>query len=220
MATPTDPRVPAAPGTSELFVEPGDVKAATTLYDHFASQVLSAEKEEAQIALTMRVIAMPHPETDNPAGTVLSVGWTFKALLAGLPDGILGSVRLFETLKSIYYAETSVPIRTRFITLAIVALTNEMQCALICTVFGLLISLLEQEPPGSGKGVRRVASLTEADRLARVFGPLLLGARKDGGSAAEQNTVEKEIEEQRVAGMLLQYWRSVSQQLRDWNGSG
>lgn len=217
VAKPTNPRVPAGPGASELLVEPGDVKAATTLYDHFARQVLSAEKEEAQIALTMRVIAMPHPDTDNPAGTVLSVGWTFKALLAGLPDGILGSVPLFATLKSIYYAETSVPIRARFVALAIVALTSEMQCALICAVFGLLVSLLEQEPPGSGTAVRRVASLTEADRLARVFGPLLLG-KKDGGSAAEQDKVELEVEEQRVAGMLLQHWRSVNQQLRDWNG--
>lgn len=189
------------------------------MYDHFASQVLSAEKDEPRIALTMRVIAMPHCETDEPAATVLSVGWTFKALLAGLPDGILGSVRLYETLKAIYYVETPNLIRVRFIALAIVALTSEMQCALICAVCGLLTSLLEQEPPGSGTAVRRVASMTEADRLARVLGPLLLGTRKDGDSAAEQNKVEQEVEEQRVAGMLLELWRGVSPQLREWNGS-
>lgn len=219
VATQTDLRVPAAASASELFIEPGDIKAATTLYDHFASQVLSAEKDEPRITLTMRVIAMPHPETDEPAGTVLSVGWTFKALLAGLPDGILGSVRLYETMKAIYYVETPTAVRVRFITLAIVALTSEMQCALICGVFGLLVCLLEQEPPGSGRDVRRVAGFTEADRLSRVFGPLLLGTRRDGGSASEQNRVEQEIEEVRVAGMLLQHWQDISTQLRDWNGS-
>lgn len=217
MAKRADPRVPAGPGASELFVEPGDIKAATTLYDSFASQVLSAEKDESKIALTMRVIAMPHSETDDPAGTVLSVGWALKALLAGLPNGILGSVRLFETLNSIYHVEIYVAIRVRFVTLAIIALTSEMQCALICAVFGMLTSLLEQEPSESGKAVRRVASLTEADRLARVFAPLLLGARNDGEPGG-QNQVEQEVQEQRVAGMLLQHWRSVSQQMREWNG--
>lgn len=181
--------------------------------------MLSAEKDEPKIALTMRVIAMPHWEKDAEAGVVLSVGWTLKALLAGLPGGILASARLYETLKAVYFAETPIPARIRFITLAIVALTSEMQCALICAVFGLLTGLLQQESTPSGNALRPVASLTDADRLARVVGPLLMGTRNDGGSAAVQDKVEREVEEQRVAGLLLEHWPRVSRQLREWSGS-
>lgn len=167
----------------------------------------------------MRVIALPQWEMDAQPGLVLSVGWTLKALLAGLAGGILGSARLYAALKAIYFAETLPPARVRLITLAIVALTSEMQCALICAVFGLLTGLL-QEPESSqdheqtGNSLRPVASLTDSDRLARVFGPLLIGM-KDGDRAA-QLKVEQEVEEQRVAGLLLEHWGGVSRQLREW----
>lgn len=163
----------------------------------------------------MRVIAMPHWETETQAGVVLSVGWTLKALLAGLPGGILGSVRLYETLAAIYFVETPIPARTRFITLAIVALTSEMQRALICAVFGLLTGMLESESTNAGNALRPMASLTEADRLARVFGPLLLGTGTKRGGTVPEDKVEREVEEQRVAGLLLEHWPSVNRQLRE-----
>lgn len=199
-----------------MFEEPGDIKAATTLYDHFASQVLSTEKEESKIALTMRVIAMPHWETDTEPGTVLSVGWVFKALLEGLPGGILGSVRLWETLRAIYTTEIAADDRVRFIALAMIALVSEIQCALICGVFGFFSGLLQQGSALSGNTLRPVASPAHSDRISRIFGPLLIDRPTDGESA-EEIQVEQEIAEQRVAGMFLEHWRSVSRQLREWS---
>ncbi|KAJ5690101.1 hypothetical protein N7462_004493 [Penicillium macrosclerotiorum] len=223
---------------AELFLEPGDLKSAINLYDHFASQVLSAEKEESKIAMTMRVVAMPHWEDDAEPVLVLSVGWTLKALLSGLPGGILGSPRLYQTLRDICHTE-GIPVagRVRLITLAIVALTSEMQCALLCAIFGLLTGLLQEpaspelalhphqpqapaEQAAPGTVVRPVASVSKADRLARVFGPLLIGTGpRDHNHAVQPNpveAVEQEIAEDRVAGMLLEHWRSVSRNLRDW----
>ncbi|KAJ5587447.1 Rho GTPase activation protein [Penicillium hispanicum] len=215
-----------ASSSAELFVEPGDVKAASQLYDHFAEQVLTAEKDESKIAMTMRVIAMPHWEANSDPGKapVLSAGWVLKTLLAGLPAGILGSDHLYQTLAAIYRAAPADSARTRLLTLAIVALTSEMQCGLICAVFGLLTGLLQDaaRPPHedqtAGSSVRPVAGMVNADGLARVFGPLLLGTgggQQDRDSPAQQQ-VEREIEEQRVAGLLLENWRSVSRQLREW----
>ncbi|KAJ5101878.1 hypothetical protein NUU61_004100 [Penicillium alfredii] len=226
---------------AELFVEPGDVKAATRLYNHFASQVLSVEKDEARIAITMRVIAIPHFQGDSTADSapVLSVGWVLKALLAGLPGGILGSVRLYQTLKGIYLAhfpDNSFPrppaclaglspptaARVQLIALAITALASEMQCALICAVFGLLMGLLqeterlmESQQPSGSRARPLVAGIPSIDGLGRVFGPLLLGTEgQEVREGVPQSKVEREIEEQRVAELLLENWRNVSRQLR------
>ncbi|KAJ5946790.1 hypothetical protein N7454_003629 [Penicillium verhagenii] len=213
--------VPAAPHSIELFVEPGDMKAATRLYNHFANQVLFAERDAHKIAMTTRVVTIPHTQSD-PNTTVLSVGWVFKEILAGLPTGILGSVRLFQVLYSIYLASRAHPDCMRLITLAIMALTGEMQCALICAAFGLFTSLLpktdhvEEEPsdPHPGTWVRPVARQNRVDGLARVFGPMLIG--KVDRDRAAHGLVEQEVQEQRVVGLLLDHWRNVSRQLREF----
>lgn len=211
----------------------------------------------------MRVVAMPHFESDPAtAGSlpVLSVGWVLKALLAGLPGGILGSARLYQTLNAIYLAPAPThgfprtltcfgglsPVtssRVHLIALAITALTSEMQCALICAVFGLLTELARepvaiQEPQLQGPGTAIRAdpvALPTVDGLARVIGPLLLGiegrAAQDGAGARARardaapgalcmTDVEQEIEEQRVAELLLQNWTNVSRLLRRWARSG
>ncbi|KAJ6144880.1 Rho GTPase activation protein [Penicillium chermesinum] len=64
----------ATPHPAELFVEPGDIKAATRLYNHFARQVLLAEKDERKIAMTTRVVSMPAIESESNATAILSVG--------------------------------------------------------------------------------------------------------------------------------------------------
>lgn len=166
----------------------------------------------------MRVIAMPQNETDASPHYALVVAWALKALLEGLPGGILGSAQLYEALKSIYFSETPASYRVRLISLAIIALTSEMQCALICAIFGLLTGMLQEmkrlaQQELSGKVLRPVASVTDADRLARVFGPLLIG--KNIRDKA-QDKVEQEVEEQRVAGLLLEHWCGVSRKMREW----
>lgn len=220
---------------------------------------------------------MPHFEDLATPGSlpVLSVGWVLKALLAGLPGGILGSARLYQTLSAIYFAPAptqtlprtrtcigglspTASARVQLMALAITALASEMQSALICAVFGLLTELArepearqEPQPQEPGTGVRTlptplaVADQPSLDTLARVFGPLLLGierraaAAQDGAHACPRarplardananatpdspstQDVEQEIEEQRVAELLLQNWANVSRQLRRWARSG
>jgi hypothetical protein len=215
----------------DLFVDPGDLKEASRLYDSFASHVLSAAKDEHRISSALRVITMPICQ-DGQTIPVLSAGWTLKALLAGLPGGILGSTVLYETLKKIYLLENIVghdiprAIRTRLIALAIVALTSEMQCSLLCAVFGLLRDLLQTfsiEFDHAGKPLRVVASAG----LTRVFGPLLNGSGTRATTAGPwrdyrnsqvrvASQVRQKIEEELVTGMLLEYWSDINTHLRAW----
>jgi hypothetical protein len=214
----------------EIFVNPGDEKAATRMYDNFASQVLSAEKEEAKISMTMRIVSMPSLTQDS--APVLSVAWTLKALLAGLRYGILGSVRLYQTLSHINLAtipphvdhlhvpdclgklEPRTALRVQLIALAVIALTDEMERELICAVFGLLTSLTRVPGAKPGNEVREVA--VELG-LERVFGPLLLGTRgQEHRDGVPVHMVEQEIEEQRVAKLLIDHWYYVNRQLREW----
>ncbi|KAI2707133.1 hypothetical protein CBS147317_638 [Penicillium roqueforti] len=219
--------------TPEIFVQPGDLKVAIRLYEHFASQVLEAEKDESKISLTMRVVAMPQLREDS--APVLSVAWALRAVLAGLPNGILGSVRLYRILRAMYYHWTPNPshllrvpdciseaspttaARVQLICLALIALAPEMQLDLICAVFGLLSLLVNVETDAQDPGMelRDPVASPNFHELARVFGPLLLGAR---GQANDEgiSAVEREIEEQRVAGLLLNNWHFIHRQLQHW----
>ncbi|KAI9371831.1 hypothetical protein BJX61DRAFT_534474 [Aspergillus egyptiacus] len=158
-----------APGVQNLFVDPGDLDTATQTYDHFAGQVLSAEKEKSTIHMTMRSSRMPSfldemsgpgLEARNPA-QVLGIAFTFKELLSGLPGGILGSVQLYQILVNLCYGRVSQgPVqrtgsclaglspedyaKVRAMSLAILALTSTMQLNLICGVFGLCSLLLHE----------------------------------------------------------------------------
>lgn len=204
------------------------------MYDHFASQVLEAEKDESKISLTMRVVAMPQLREDS--APVLSVAWTLKAVLAGLPNGILGSVRLYQVLRAMFYhsipdqshhlrvpdciseASPTTAARVQLMCLALIALAPEMQRDLICAVFGLLSLLVNAEtnvPEQPGMELRDPVASPNFHELVRVFGPLLLGPR--GQENPEASTeVQKEIDEQRVAGLLLNNWHFVHRQLRHW----
>ncbi|KAJ5312683.1 hypothetical protein N7508_003513 [Penicillium antarcticum] len=215
---------------SGIFTNPGDLKAATRMYDNFASQVLSAEKEEAKISMTMRIVSMPQLNRDS--APILSVAWTLKALLAGLRYGILGSVRLYQTLSDINLAtipeqadnfhvpdclsklDSRSALRVQLIALAVIALTNEMERELICAVFGLLTKLNHVPEAKPGTEVRAVAVDLG---LERVFGPLLLGTRgQENRDGVPVHIVEQEIEEQRVAKLLIEHWGFVNRQLREW----
>ncbi|KAJ5620214.1 hypothetical protein N7510_004198 [Penicillium lagena] len=218
----------AGPNTAELFVEPGDIKAAARLYDYFASQVLLAEKDEPKIALTMRVIAMPHLETRSActeAAPVLSVCW--PSILPPAPEDPLPHMQ-----NSLAALSPKTSAQVQLIALAITAQTSEMQCALICAVFGLLTALVHetertvermerQRQDGIAVPEDVVAGLPTVDGLARVFGPLLLGAdgRARGSGAGvvlQSEVVEQEVEEQRVAELLILNWCNVSRQLKLW----
>ncbi|KAJ5817586.1 Rho GTPase activation protein [Penicillium robsamsonii] len=215
--------------TPEIFIQSGDLKAVIRLYDHFASQVLEAEKDESKISLTMRVVAMPQPRKDS--APVLSVAWALKAVLAGLPNGILGSVRLYQVFRAMYYhsipnqcshlrvpdciseASPTTAARVQLMCLAVIALATEMQRDLICAIFGLLSLLVTaetQEQPGME--LRDPVASPNFHELVRVFGPLLLGSRQE----RDGTEVEQEIDDQRVAGLMLNNWHFVHRQLRHW----
>ncbi|OQE85757.1 hypothetical protein PENNAL_c0023G08874 [Penicillium nalgiovense] len=219
--------------TPEIFIQPGDLKTAIRLYDHFAGQVIEAEKDESNISLTMRVVAMPQLRENS--APVLSVAWAFKAVLAGLPDGILGSVRLYRVLRDMYYhsipdqshllrvpdciseARPSTAARVQLICLALIALAPEMQRDLICSVFGLLSMVVTARTDAQDPGMelRDPVASPKFQDLVRVFGPLLLGPR--GQEIRETLTeVEKDIQDQRVAGLLLNNWHFIHRQLQYW----
>lgn len=201
--------------------------------------MLSAANDEHGIAVNMRVVDMPTWANAEKL-PALSVGWTIKALLTGLPGGILGSTELYNTLKEIYHlqgaAAEAIPraMRCRLISLAIVASTREMQCALICAIFGLLTELLEDDSLASdiaGYPLREVATLStsRADGLARAFGPLLTRPERGTGTgmeatewhredvqAKEAAQVKQETEAEGVAGMLLDLWPDIRYDLKGW----
>lgn len=210
------------PNSNGLFNESRDTRGANRLYDYFASHVLDAEKEESKIAITMRTIAMPHWDGESSLEQILIVGATFQALLTGLPDGLLGSAHLFEVLRVIYTANIAVPIpttaRIQLITFVIIALTSEMQRALLCATFGLLtwlrqVSHADQSvlPEGlpSGTPLRRVAGRQNLDYLARAFAPTLLGYQHLRDNPEEAGYFA-------IARLLIEDWQGVNRQLRDW----
>ncbi|KKK18635.1 hypothetical protein AOCH_006409 [Aspergillus ochraceoroseus] len=240
-----------APTVPNLFLDDGDMETSVQTYEYFANQVLSAEKEQETIQMTMRSSRMPsfieegtitHTESRS-AGHVLGVALTFKALLAGLPGGILGSRQLHRILVHIYYGRPSkAPIeppgsrlvglspksytKVKAISLAMVALTSPMQLNLICAVFGFCSLLLhesermfELERRKLRGSVRRPSGPSGArlseDRLGDIFGPLLM--KNDRAEAPDMfQTIQLEIENQRVVAMVVGNWRSIS----DSCGSG
>lgn len=153
-----------------MFFDPGDLGAAAQIYGYFASQVLSSEREKDKIQITMGSGEMPSElmnilssiQSQRHSSHILSVGWVFKCLLAGLPGGILGSTQLYSTLLDIYVKTPSLEdklnspnqklertrsclggltqaryTRIKAIGLAILALAGPMQLELMCAVFGL-----------------------------------------------------------------------------------
>ncbi|KAL5046040.1 hypothetical protein BDW71DRAFT_69790 [Aspergillus fruticulosus] len=235
-----------------LFSDPGDLETATQAYHYFAQQVLSAEKERAKIHMTMRSSKMPEFLDDVSAADeaqnshVLSVAFAFRALLAGLPGGILGSVQLWRVLVNIYHGRVSPQsvqrtgsclaglsaedyAKVRAVSLAIVALTSSMQLNLICGVFGLCSLLLHETERmleierRQRRANRRIASGADKlslERFAVTLGPLLIETRGQGDDPGTFHMGPDEIESQRVVTLLIGNWRSISRLLRIWERRG
>ncbi|GKZ52643.1 hypothetical protein AnigIFM63309_009385 [Aspergillus niger] len=244
-----------APTVRNVFVDAGDPKLAARTYDYYANQVHSAEKQQDKIQMTVASGTMPANVVDplnrdgdsGDAIRVLSVAWAFKALLSGLPGGILGSGRLYRVLVKICQGHlTSEPmerrrsclgglsprgyVKVKAMSLAILALSDSMQLNLICGVFGLSALLLhetqrliELERQGFRGSVCRASigsGLLNLDRLSGVLAPLL--TEREGEETHEDTfrAIQREIEGQRVAAMLIGSWRGVSRQLRIWEHRG
>lgn len=161
---------------------------------------------------------------------VLPVAWAFKHVLAGIPGGILGAPRLYYTLLDISYRtfpdEPALPqtgyygalpdispTRARIISLAILALNNDIQLDFLCAIFGLC-SLLDYETKHMldfyrAKNVPPIgrAGLLTRKRILLTFTPLLCEETK--GLDDDDFGCEAFV----VMGMMLDYWRVISRQL-------
>ncbi|EED22912.1 conserved hypothetical protein [Talaromyces stipitatus ATCC 10500] len=229
------------PKARNIFHEPGDVVVASRIYDHFASQILTPEGEESGNMTVRRsydfsseVFGVHSDNEDFLRGRfhVLSVAWAFKYILACIPGGILGSPRLYPTLVDIMnltfpdeptfpqrglngaLPEVS-PTKARAISLAILALTNDMQLDFLCAIFGLC-SFLDHETRTmldfyKSKNIPPInrACLLDRKRILLTFTPLLCEDTK------AINDDDYGCEAFWVMGMMLDYWRVVSRHLAD-----
>jgi hypothetical protein len=239
-----DNHLTLAAKTRHVFFDSGDLRVAVRVYDHFANQVLAAERSKDKVDITLRGSELPREALGSESDAflrgrfhALSVACVFKQLLAGLPGGILGSVRLYRTLADICEREfperevgrsesrlagisSAASTRIKVIALAMLALTSDMQLELICAVFGLCALLIHEterltEIHRHRKGGRSqsvsLTGLVDRERLGRVFGPLLTGFEEDE---------EREDETARVTKMMIENWRGVSRQLKVWEVFG
>ncbi|KAH8705392.1 hypothetical protein BGW36DRAFT_435214 [Talaromyces proteolyticus] len=232
-----------APKARNVFFEPGDSSTAFRIYNHFADQVLSAEREKYTIHSTIRKSGFPAEVVGfgNEEETFLSrrfhvlpVAWVFKYVLAGIPGGILGSPRLYLTLVDITYKpfpdEANLHVtgiyglyggtpatswtRNRAISLAILALTDDLQLDLICAVFGLC-TLLDYETSRQIEfnqmhdPVIGCTGMLTRERIVQAFAPLL--------SELTATVGEDDVQSEAfyVMRMMMANWRGVSRQLHD-----
>lgn len=225
---------------------------ATNIYDHFANQVLSAEKENDTIQMTMRGSDMPpdlivlnRSSRAKDTSQVQAVACVFKSLLAGLPGGVLGSVTLYNALVGISrrpFSESEFndgksylggltpasSAKVHAITLAVLAMTSEMQLELICAVFGLCTVLLYetkrvtefQRLAGSTQNHRPVplSGLLDLNRLSHFFGPVLIDPENELQASSTGSAKKAECET--VTRMLIENWRNVSRLLKVWAALG
>lgn len=214
---------------------------ASRIYDHFANQILTPEDEvtgkttvRRSLDFSTEVFGVCSNSEEFLRGRfhVLSVAWAFKYILACIPGGILGAPRLYSTLVDISHQtfpdepafperglngalpEVS-PTKARAISLAILALTNDMQLDFLCAIFGLC-SFLDHETRTMLDFYRlknipliNRACLLDRKRILLTFAPLLCEDTKD------LNDDDYGCEAFCVIAMMLDYWRVVSRQLRD-----
>lgn len=173
------------------------MRVVNELYDYYC---ISLDDDE-DIAATVRSPNLPF----HIKSGVHDVASMFKRLLAGLPGGILGNLRLFEAfveiLKSDEHLSNEVlesgradpaQMKARLIALAIGSVPGPLQRELMCAVFGLL-SLIghSAETAEPGQAVQG-SSLPHSEMmgyaaLGIIFGPLLMGELLDSYSP-ETNT--------------------------------
>jgi len=126
---------------------------------------------------------------------VHDVASAFKRFLSGLPGGILGSLRIFDSLISIQTQLHSEPewtrtkyskVRARLIALAISTAKSQYRRDLICAVFGLLCIVGRAAETARREDDRGrplpTSDLMGYEALGIIFGPLLIGDLLEGYS--------------------------------------
>ncbi|DAA73269.1 TPA_exp: Uncharacterized protein A8136_5194 [Trichophyton benhamiae CBS 112371] len=229
-----------------------DESVVLALYSHYANQIVRAERSKDTINRTTRSIRLPSGYVYKCARTkgdahVQDISTVLRHFLCELPGGILGSSSLYSVLAQIhdknftemrdlrdpgrreYIKGVAVPVaaKVRMITLALLALTTDMQLELICAIFGLLALTADEcadrkvshqylHPPGTGS-CDFCMTLPTPRTLGRVFGSFLYDVKN---VRELQPTVQFKLAEGTqsadVATMLIELWKHISTQLRRW----
>ncbi|KAI5811098.1 hypothetical protein DFH27DRAFT_520561 [Peziza echinospora] len=169
-----------------IFRVAGSPNATEALYDYYQRQLGNSQGDS--IVQTTSLATLPTHLTY----TVNDVAHLFKALLAGLPGGLLGSPAVFQALYSVQsflfvdpdlHPRTAKNIKPRMIALAIASLNLHFRISLICAVFGLL-RCVALSTHGISDEVRitkpaETFTFMKEDALGVIFGPLLLGDKSD-----------------------------------------
>lgn len=184
------------------------------MYNHYAFQ----DDQIEHISGTVRCPQLPeHIRFD-----VHDVATVFKRLLAGLPQGILGSTWLFDALLEIHKGFNTAPetprtkqtkTRARLIAYAIASVPSKHLRELICGVFGLLCIVgrtaeTTRREDNHGNPLP-TADLMGYHSLGVIFGPLLTGNGHDGcGISSDSNcTAHKQFSDQPVSSARSS-WRT------------
>lgn len=176
---------------------------------------------------------------------VQDISTVLRHFLCELPGGILGSSSLYRVLEQIHDKDLTemkelrdpgrkeyikgVPMalaaKVRMITLALLALTTDMQLELICAIFGLLALTADEcadrkvshqylHPPGTAS-CDFCITLPTPRTLGRVFGSFLYDVKN---VRELQPTVQFKLadgtQSADVATMLIELWKHISTQLR------
>lgn len=166
-----------------------------------------------------------------------------KQFLAEIPGGILGSMRLYSTLKRIYdndfshlkslhdpgkkdylpdIASTSAA-KVRMIALAMMALTTDAQLELICSIFGLLAVTADESRVMKDfhyihlhpkSECERCEGLTDSIQLGGDFRHLLCGFGDPEVRLEYKSGPETRAAE--VTTMLIDLWKDISRQFCMW----
>jgi len=134
----------------------------------------------------------------EPEHTLADIASLFKKIIMGLPGGLLGSVELFEVLRSILVdqranlessEQDTVQLPAKLIALAISSVVSHLRLNLIQAVIGLVAhfgyqgdKFQEAEKVAAEERGERNQSRSEvmgSESLSRVFGALLLGDLTD-----------------------------------------
>ncbi|OAL70532.1 hypothetical protein A7D00_5498 [Trichophyton violaceum] len=218
-------------------------------YSHYANQIVRAERSKDTINRTTRSIRLPSGYVYKCARTkgdahVQDISTVLRHFLCELPGGILGSSSLYSVLAQIhdknftemkdrrdpgrreYIKGVAMPVaaKVRMITLALLALTTDMQLELICAIFGLLALTADEcadrkvshqylHPPGTAS-CDFCITLPTPRTLGRVFGSFLYDVKN---VRELQPTVRFKLAEGTqsadVATMLIELWKHISTQL-------
>ncbi|WEW61019.1 hypothetical protein PRK78_006508 [Emydomyces testavorans] len=237
-------------GTAIPFIhsELGNEEFVNTLYSYYAGQVLGAEKLKEKINKTMRPIDLPleHINARGCGGGndyMHVISTVLRQFLDEIPGGILGSMRLYHALETIYengfspinsrhdpgqkdYLPNLPPspaAKVRMIALAIMAMTTDAQFELVCSIFGLLAVTADESHVLKEFHWNHLHPKTECDRcegltnsiqLGEDFGHLLYGVRDP--EPAPEFKMGQAAHAAGVITMLIDLWKDISQQFWRW----